>query len=398
MQHLTSFSPLRGLLLCGALILASCGGGDAKAPPIRHLDASVPGTDAGGDGDHTLPGDGDHTIPGDGDHTTPGDGDHTTPGDGDHGTDAGKPSDGKTIRFIALGDAGSGDANQKAVAAAIKTVCAKKGCDFALYLGDNIYDTGVKDENDALFQSNFEMPYADLDFPFYVALGNHDFGMSGSNISSFLTPEANPKAEVAYSSKSQKWKMPSPYYNFRVGDLEVFVLDTNSMILEETTTSIPTTKPGTPISPLSEQKTWLDGALAKSTAPWKIVMGHHTYLSNGEHGNAGDYQASALTAKETPGVGFKGFIDDAVCGKAQLYLCGHDHDREWLESTCGTSFIVSGGGGKALRTMPGRGTKSRWSDDKKFGFLWVEISGDTLTGIFYDQDGAESYEDSIARQ
>jgi hypothetical protein len=46
-------------------------------------------------------------------------------------------------RFIALGDGGTGTLAQYQVAAAAKTVCDQKGCDFALYLGDNIYEVGV---------------------------------------------------------------------------------------------------------------------------------------------------------------------------------------------------------------------------------------------------------------
>jgi hypothetical protein len=75
-------------------------------------------------------------------------------------------------------------------------------------------------------------------------------------------------------------------------------------------------------------------------------------------------------------------------------MSGHDHDREWLEPACGTSFIVSGAAAK-LRAMPGHSTKSRWSDDKKHGFLWVEVKDDTLVGVFYDEDGKENYEDKV---
>src|SRR5688572_25019386 len=47
------------------------------------------------------------------------------------------------VRFVALGDAGEGNENQAAVGQMIATVCEERGCDFALYLGDNFYDTGV---------------------------------------------------------------------------------------------------------------------------------------------------------------------------------------------------------------------------------------------------------------
>ena len=86
------------------------------------------------------------------------------------------------VRFVALGDGGEGNETQYAVAAAMKTVCDSKtdsdgtGCQFALYLGDNFYDEGVENVYDGQFATKFEDPYAEIDFPFYVALGNHDYG------------------------------------------------------------------------------------------------------------------------------------------------------------------------------------------------------------------------------
>ncbi|HET6583236.1 MAG TPA: hypothetical protein VFG69_07310, partial [Nannocystaceae bacterium] len=77
---------------------------------------------------------------------------------------------GGEVRFVALGDAGEGNEAQFAVAAAMADVCAERGCDFALYLGDNFYDNGVTSSMDVLFEERFEVPYAALDFPFYVAL------------------------------------------------------------------------------------------------------------------------------------------------------------------------------------------------------------------------------------
>ncbi len=58
--------------------------------------------------------------------------------------------------------------------------CATDGCDFVQLLGDNIYDSGVGSTSDALWQSNFELPYAELDLPFWVVLGNHDYGGDGA--------------------------------------------------------------------------------------------------------------------------------------------------------------------------------------------------------------------------
>jgi len=87
----------------------------------------------------------------------------------------------ETLRFIAFGDGGTGSGTQIQVADSVKAVCdAAGGCDFAIYLGDNIYDTGVDSANDQQFEDKFEIPYQNILFPFYVTLGNHDFGGGGA--------------------------------------------------------------------------------------------------------------------------------------------------------------------------------------------------------------------------
>jgi tartrate-resistant acid phosphatase type 5 len=288
-------------------------------------------------------------------------------GDAGEGSDAG-PGDGP-VRFIVLGDAGTGNADQLKVAAAIAEVCAARGCDFALYAGDNIYDSGVSGVDDAQFDTKFEQPYAELDFPFYVALGNHDYGNLGTNISLRESNDAQAHAQVEYTARSDKWNMPSEYYTFRQGPAAFFAIDSNALVVNL-------------FRPLAEQAAWLDAELAKSDAPWKIVFGHHPYLSNGRHGNATD-------------PGMVELIEGSVCGKAAVYFSGHDHDREWLEPTCGTHFVVSGAGGRGLYTLRGEEQPTRWQDDSEHGFLWVEIAGETLTGVFYDADGNADYEDAI---
>ena len=84
---------------------------------------------------------------------------------------------------------------------------------------------------------------------------------------------------------------------------------------------------------------------------WFVVIGHHPYLSNGKHGNAGNYE-------RLPGPYFvsgsavKRFLDKNVCGKAQLYLSGHDHSLQVFDGNikgCDTQLIVSGTGASATK-------------------------------------------------
>ena len=271
------------------------------------------------------------------------------------------------VRFVVLGDGGTGDDHQRAVAEGVRKVCAELGCAFALYAGDNIYESSVSGVDDAQFDSKFEEPYAELDFPFYVALGNHDYGSNGTNV---LPSDAQSSAQVEYTAHSEKWNLPHHYYTFRQGDVQFFALDTNAIVLDR-------------FRPRAEQEAWLDQAMAESDAPWKLVFGHHPYISNGEHGNSDSEDLRSV-------------IEGSVCGHAQVYFAGHDHNREWLEPVCGTSFIVSGAAAK-LRDMRGEEQPTRYQDGKSRGFLWVEVDGDVLTGRFYDEAGQLDYEDIVLR-
>ena len=178
-----------------------------------------------------------------------------------------------TVRFVALGDAGEGNDDQYAVAAAMKSICTARGCDFALYLGDNFYNSGVDSVKDEQWQTKFELPYADIDFPFYATLGNHDYGSSGAgNI------WEQPEAQIAYTKQSSKWYLPDRTYRKDEQHVSFYSLDTNAVMWD------------TVWDGAEDQGAWLDSELADSSNLWKIAFGHHPYLSNGRHGNAGTYE------------------------------------------------------------------------------------------------------------
>ncbi len=286
------------------------------------------------------------------------------------------------VRFVVLGDGGKGNPGQYAVAQAVKTVCEARrdrdgpGCVFALYLGDNIYDEGVESPTDPQFQSKFEQPYADLDFPFLVVLGNHDYGST-----SLAGWRAEP--QVLYSEHSSKWTLPARYYQAAVGPHRFVGLDTNALLLQG-------------VWGESEQAAWLQQATSAPTLGWTIAFGHHPYRSNGQHGNAGNYEGLAWLPV-VRGSGVEGFFADRVCGNVDLYFSGHDHNLQWLEPTCGTHFIVSGA---AARTTPLERRDHNpvlFEDDQHPGFVWVELRGDSMTGVFYDQEAQVLFEHTVQR-
>src|SRR5688572_20576102 len=130
--------------------------------------------------------------------------------DGSTGDDSGSVGRGE-VRFVAFGDAGEGNEGQYAVSGAVGVVCQQRGCDFALYLGDNFYDDGVASAMDEQFQSKFEMPYSNLDLQFNIVLGNHDYGQIGNEWD-------KSQHEIDYTAMSDKWNLPDEWYAFQEGN------------------------------------------------------------------------------------------------------------------------------------------------------------------------------------
>ncbi|MEO8705563.1 MAG: metallophosphoesterase [Kofleriaceae bacterium] len=306
-------------------------------------------------------------------------------GDDDAPIDAPPP---KRVRFIAIGDTGKGNTAQRDVAIAARNLCAARGCDFVLMLGDNIYEAGVDSITDPQWQTKFEEPYHDLDLPFYVALGNHD---NGGNLIIDVPGIGNEfergQVEVDYSAVSTKWNMPATHYTFTWGHVGIVMLDTNAILWSNTT--------------YGDQGAWLPQALMEVAGKdWVFFAGHHPYRSNGQHGNAGDYDAPELAGipigNPLPiqnGDALKEFFDANVCGTPQVYFSGHDHSRQWLDepaALCGTQMIISGAG-SGTTEIRDRGNGAFYEDATKTGFMYVDIQDNTFTGEFYDSAGVMDF-------
>jgi hypothetical protein len=280
----------------------------------------------------------------------------------------------QTVRFVAMGDTGKGNQGQKDVAAAVRAKCAASGCDFVQLLGDNIYDSGVSSTTDPQWQTKFEQPYMAISLPFYVVLGNHDYGGEGAGWE--FAKGAN---EIAYTAVSTKWKLPAAHYQRTLQHVHFLGLDTNLMMYNRD---------------VDKQKAAVQSWLAASTGTWKIAFGHHPYLSNGSHGNAGNYDG-LWWVPIAGGQGVKSFLDANICGKVDLYISGHDHSRQWLSGTCkGTELAVSGAGASTTE-LPGKNATRFQSD--KLGFLYVTIMDRTLTAEFVDVTGKTEFTRTLTK-
>lgn len=312
----------------------------------------------------------------------------------------------REINFIVMGDTGEANAAQYQVAAGAQVRCDQAGgCEGFIMLGDNIYDTGAESPMDIQLTEKIDLPYANLKkgpppsegeadqrerMPIYVSLGNHDLGGAGLNslqIQNYL----------AYSQANPWFYYPDEFWELQIGHVHLISIHTNPLAY------------GIPDNLFAPQGELVDRVVAGTTAPWIIVFGHHPYRSNGKHGNAGAYELGfeigdveifGINLGTIFGDAFRQWIDDYVCNRADFYLSGHDHNRQWISSVpltpnlpegqgtevCNTHFAVSGAGSKTT-DLEGRGNPVDFEDDQNEGFLFMSFKRDQVTVEFCDADG-----------
>ena len=242
------------------------------------------------------------------------------------------------LRWLAVADTGSGDANQRAVGQQMAAVHRRRPVDLVVLGGDNIYPSGDM----ALIEATFRRPYADLlaaGVPFHAVLGNHDIRT------------ANGDPQVAY----KPFGMQGRFYNLRRGPVEFFLLDTNGK------------------ADWQRQVSWLRSVLASSSAPWKVVVGHHPIYSSGFYGNDPGLQAKLAGLMRRHGV--------------QLYINGHEHNYERSVPIDGITYLVVGGGGASLR--PVIPTAQSATASSVFSFAELEATPRELTITAWDKSGRQ---------
>lgn len=132
-------------------------------------------------------------------------------------------------------------------------------------------------------------------------LGNHDY-------------RGVRQAELDYAAANPRWGMPARYYTLRpAAFVELFFIDTSPLVHRYRAKVHSAVAANVASQDAGAQLAWLDAALAKSDAAWKIVVGHHTIRSGGsEHGETPEMVDLVLPILQRRGV--------------QVYLNGHEHD------------------------------------------------------------------------
>jgi hypothetical protein len=234
--------------------------------------------------------------------------------------------------------------------------------EFYLVAGDVIYEDGERENFDARFFRYYGNPLAK--YWFYEAVGNHDTRSSashndgifnirgGSFARAFVLPQGNPAEPIAEREF---------YYSFDWGPVHVLVLNT----------TLPPPGGDSGVFTDAQQRAWALNDLASTNRIWKVVCFHHSPYTYAARGNTG-----GIDDDERLRQNFSTFFEDR---DVDLVIAGHEHFYErhhplrynsanfqlplkdapdsgtmaTYTNPQGTLFIVSGGGGRDLSSLPG---------------------------------------------
>jgi hypothetical protein len=228
-----------------------------------------------------------------------------------------------SVRFLVLGDGGTGGREQYEVANQMVRYGQRFPFTFAIMLGDNIYGS----ERPQDFDKKFTRPYKALldgGVEFNAALGNHD--------------DPNQRYYKPFHLDGNR------YRTFKKGNARFFVIDSNYL------------------DPAQLQ--WLEKELSQSGSDWKIAYFHHPLYTTARRGPEVEVRAVLEPLFVKYGV-------DAV-------FTGHEHIYERLQPQKGIYYFTVGGAAKLRKgdTRPGSLIAARYDRDRSF--LLAEIAGDSL--------------------
>ena len=223
--------------------------------------------------------------------------------------------------FGLMGDSGSGDKSQIAVAEAMLTYFnTARRFPFVLMLGDNLYD----DDYEGEFLQPYK-PLLDRGVKFYATLGNHDRDL-----------------EIHFKPFNMGDK---DRYSFDQGNVRFVALNSNH-----------------PADP--EQIKYLDTAFADPGDKWRVVFFHHPLYSSGRH------------AAESRDVIRPALEQALVRNRVNAVFSGHEHLYERIKPQQGVHYFVSGGGGRYLYSVhPSEFDEVAVSEHH---FMVAEVAGDRL--------------------
>jgi tartrate-resistant acid phosphatase type 5 len=280
------------------------------------------------------------------------------------------------LDFLVVGDWGrDGASHQRDVGAAMGERAEQTGARFVVTTGDNFYENGVESVDDPKWRTSFEDVYTAkaLQRRWYGVLGNHDY-------------RGNPAAQLDYGTKSARWHMPSRYYTVSgatmgIPGVDLFMIDSSPLVNKyRDGAEEPLLRANVMAQDTAAQLAWLDDALGRSQAAWKLVFTHHPAYSGGSsHGNTAEMIGQVEPILQRHGV--------------QALVFGHDHDLQHIVRD-GLHHIGTGAGSSVRPVNTVEGTQFCLS---RSGFARVEVDPDTLRLEFRDYNGRQVYQTAIGR-
>ncbi len=266
--------------------------------------------------------------------------------------------------FAVIGDWGrAGTEDQKEIA----TVLNEMDLDFVISTGDNFYPSGLTSVTDPQVHDLVRIYNSKV--PWYLCLGNHDY-------------RGDTEAQIRLTDVFSKWNMPSRYFQKKIGDIEFWFLDTTAWLdsnhnykdepdywlLEKERLSI------------LDQYQWLEHGLMNSTALRKIIVGHHPLWTFGEH----VHEDNDKMLQDIPELMERYNVES--------YLCGHDHNLQYVTSA-GVQEFISGGGAWYYEWTWQLGFREMDDAELHFGTseLGVLVVSEDLEYTFYSKDGKVMY-------
>ncbi|XP_040842297.1 tartrate-resistant acid phosphatase type 5 [Ochotona curzoniae] len=298
-----------------------------------------------------------------------------------------------TLRFVAVGDWGGvpnapfHTAREMANAKQMSKVVQMLGAHFVLSLGDNFYFNGVQSVNDKRFQETFEDVFNDRSLqrvPWYVLAGNHDH-------------LGNVSAQIAYSKVSKRWNFPGLFYrlHFRIPrtnvSVAIFMLDT--VTLCGNSHDFLSQQPERPrdLGLARTQLAWLKRHLMDAKEDYVLVAGHYPVWSIAEHGST-----HCLVKKLQPLL---------VKYKVTAYLCGHDHNLQYLQDESGVGYVLSGAGNfmdpstQHQHSVPNGYLRFHYGAESSLGgFVYVEITPKDMSVTYMEASGKSLFKTKLPRR
>lgn len=266
--------------------------------------------------------------------------------------------------FAVLGDWGRGGTDTQMQMAA---TMANMDLDFVISTGDNFYPEGIDSVKDSRVHDWVRI--YDSKVPWFLCLGNHDY-------------YGNAQAQLDLHDVYLNWNMPARYYNKRIGDMELFFIDTTpwldyNPVREEKHREWQWLVEQRAL--IDEQQEWLVSALQTSRAARKIIVGHHPLWTFGEHTHErNDELRVDLT-------------EIMIRFDVESYLCGHDHNLQYVTSN-GLHEFVSGGGAWFYDWDWYLGARTMDTAELKFGTSangFLVVSGTNYS--FYSANGEQLF-------